>query len=203
MDKKMFKSPGRLGHAGQILTIRKTIIDYIWDNTHIADITVYLIAEYLNGRRDDLRLYCVCSKLYFLSKLVYRGEGKVKKLDAKQYFHRVFEAFIEDHNDVHAALCLIDKQYEQLKPEENTHFYEDILNCFVLIATIWSHNLGCLHEQVYIPELAYAFEYVVKRKGNLPAPTFEGYGLFPKNYENYNYTEGIADFFSEMMISFF
>ena len=53
MDKKMFKSPGRLGHAGQILTNQKTIIDYIRDkgllvwevivNLHILTRAVFVV----------------------------------------------------------------------------------------------------------------------------------------------------------------
>lgn len=194
-----------LGHAGQIITTRESIIGFIWDNEiPVAYNTLYLIAEYLNGRRHDVRLYSICSRLYYLSKLVYWGKKGVCKLTAEEYKKGLFDPHAENFREICDALASVDKNYSNLDMREYKDFFQDLIWSFMLIKDLWCKNIACLYEQVYIPELAYAFEYIVERKGDLPWPDIEGNSsLFPGNYENYNYTEGIAERFQEEMISMF
>ena len=50
--------------------------------------------------------------------------------------------------------------------------------------------MECITEQAFVSEYAYAIEYVIRHNGNLPKPEIKW--MFPTNYEDYNYTEGIA-----------
>ena len=195
----------KLLHGGQILTNRKTIIQYIHDNEMpITFNTVYLIAEYLKGCKHDLRLYSVCSRLYFLSRLVYKGKKGVCKLLAENYQKSLFGPHAENLDEICDVLVSVDRDYLERNVEKGLDYFETLQRCFDLIKVIWSKNLACINEQIYIPELAYAFEYVTERKGKLPLPEFqERIELFPKNYINYNYTEGIAKHFEEEMTSIF
>ncbi len=125
-----------LGHAGQIITTKKSIKYFIQEiQVSVAYNTVYLISDGLLGQYDKLRLYSTCSRLYYLSKLVYESKNGVSKLE---------------------------------------------------------------------PELAYAFDYVIKNRGELRNPEFLAeWSMFPCNYENYNYTEGIAEYFEDVMEGIF
>lgn len=192
-----------LGHAGQIITTRRTIVEFIWDNElPVTGNTIYLIAEFLNGRKDYVRLYSVCSRLYYLSKLVYKGKEGIRKFSEEQYKTKIFDPQAETPDEVYHTLVSVDKKYEKLKPEDI--FLEDLQNCFDRLIALWCKNLSCFVEQVYIPELAYAFEYIVERRGKLPAPEFDGdWSLFPNNYEDYNYTESVAAYFDDVMITCF
>ncbi|MCR5835655.1 MAG: hypothetical protein K6G88_04040 [Lachnospiraceae bacterium] len=90
-----------LGHGGQIITTRWTILDFIRDiQCPVAYNSVYLISEGLYGREDYLRLYSVCSRLFYLSKLVYKGEDGVKKLGADQYWIKIFEPNAETREEI-------------------------------------------------------------------------------------------------------
>jgi len=80
-----------LGHAGQIITTRKTIINFINDiRMPVTRNTVYMIGESFKGNHDYLRLYTVCARLYYLSKLVYWRKNEVAKLSEVQYKKRDF-----------------------------------------------------------------------------------------------------------------
>ncbi len=48
-----------------------------------------------------------------------------------------------------------------------------------------------LSEQYFVSEYAYAIDYVIRHGGDLPKPEFSH--MFPKNYPDFNYTEGIAE----------
>lgn len=194
-----------LGHGGQIITTRWTILDFIRDiQCPVAYNTVYLISEGLYGREDDLRLYSVCSRLYYLSKLVYKGEDGVKKLDADQYRIKIFEPNAETREEiVYILKRMYEKSAKVAENIEDSHI-DQVIRCLDIIEKLWSKGISCVCEQIYIPELAYAFDYVIKHRGVLPEPEFQGeWSIFPQNYEAYNYTEGIADIFENIMESIF
>ena len=72
--RKTYKSAclAELPHYGQILTNRETIVDYMWAVDH--DVTInalYLLAAGIESPENRLRLYAVCARLYYLSRLVY------------------------------------------------------------------------------------------------------------------------------------
>lgn len=75
--------------------------------------------------------------------------------------------------------------------------------CLQLVKALWGTFIACIIEQAYIPEFAYAFEYVIKNRGNLPVPEYRNSIFFPSNYKDFNYTEGIADYFDTIMEGMF
>ena len=135
---------------------------------------------------------------------MYRGKAGVCKLSAEQYKSKIFDPRAETPDEVYQTLIYVDKKYEELNSERDQGFLEDIQNCFERLTDLWCKNLACFVEQVYVPELAYAFEYIVERRGKLPKPEFNGdWSLFPKNYDDYNCTEGVAAYFDDVMITCF
>jgi hypothetical protein len=77
---------------------------------------------------------------------------------------------------------------------------DQVMRRLYFIEKLWCGSISCLHEQIYIPELAYAFDYVIRHKGEIPEPAYTGAEhLFPSNYKNYEYLEGIAKDFEEIM----
>ena len=204
MLNKVFFSKNQL-HRSFISTDRKSIISYIYDNEMpITYNTVYLIAEYLNGRMHDVRLFSTCSRIYYLSRLVYKGRRGFCKLSAEEYRRKLFEAHAGSTQEIYDSLVAVDRSYRKCSQETDNVLFEDLQKSYNIIKTIWCKSLACISEQIYIPEIAYAFEYIVDRKGNLPQPEIqEGLGLFPSNYVDYDYTEGVAKRFEEEMISIF
>jgi len=188
----------KLKHAGQIVTTKKTIIGFIDEiRTSVTHYTVRLISDGLNGRDDYLRLYGVCTRLYYLSKLVYVGKNGVMKLKTGQYRKEIFDLAAETPDEVRHIL-------EGTKESIHTNHVEEVFRCLKIIEELWCKGIACVSEQIYIAELAYAFDYVIKRRGELPEPEFQGeWSMFPHNYENYNYTEGIAKYFEDLMESIF
>jgi len=189
--------------VGQIVTTRRTIEEFIWDiQVPVTNNTVYLISKGLAGEWDYLRLLSVCTRLYYLSKLVYRDKAGFKKLSAAQYRKQIFEPHAETQDEIKAILYKMCKDNGDEKLDDDNN--DLVGKCLMIIEKLWCISIACVCEQIYIPELAYAFEYVVKRRGELPAPVFGGASsLFPDNYENYNYTEGIAEYFEDVMGSIF
>ena len=189
--------------VGQIVTTRRTIMEFIWDiQGPVTNNTVYMISKALVGECDYLRLLSVCARLYYLSKLVYRDKAGVKKLSAAQYRKQIFEPRAETQDEIKAILDTMYKEHSDEKLSDDN--IDLVVRCLMIIEKLWCTSIACVCEQIYIPELAYAFEYVVKRRGELPAPVFGGASsLFPDNYENYNYTEGIAVYFEDVMGSIF
>ena len=189
--------------VGQIVTTRRTIIEFIWDiQMPVTNNTVYLISKGLAGEWDYLRLFSVCARLYYLSKLVYRDKEGVKKLSAAQYRKQIFEPRAETQEEIKAILDTMYKEHSDKKLGDDN--IDLVVRCLMIIEKLWCSSMACLCEQIYIPELAYAFEYVVKRRGELPEPVFcSADSLFPDNYESYNYSEGIAKYFEDVMGSIF
>lgn len=182
------------GHYGQIITTRKNILEYIKEiESDIVEGMVLLIFRGLDENVDSIRLYSVCSKLYFLSKLVYLDESKIKKLEEIQYMNNLFNLMELEIDDVIEILRLNNFK------TANSDQLKEILDCYNILKLIWCREIACPYEQIYISELAYAYDYVVKRKGKLPKPEFQGKcSLFPTNYENYNYGESYMSYFSNI-----
>lgn len=189
--------------VGQIVTTRSSITEFIWDiQGPVTNNTVYMISKGLAGEWDYLRLLSVCARLYYLSKLVYRDKDCVKKLSATQYRKQIFEPHAEMQDEIKAILYKMYKNHNDEKLNDDN--IDLVGRCLIIIERLWCTSIACTCEQIYIPELAYAFEYVVKRRGELPEPVFRSASsLFPDNYESYNCTEGIAKYFEDVLVSIF
>ena len=190
-----------LPHPGQILTTKKTILSFINDiDMSVTDNTVYLLTYGLNSQEDYLRLYATCARLYYLSKLVYLGKDGVRKLEMERYIKELFEARAETPDEILHIMNL------QKSESISAYSKQDAIKVFEKLQKLqplWCHSISCVWEQIYIPELAYAFDYVL-RHDDCPMPEFKSeWSLFPDNIENYNYTEDIAAYFDDVMITCF
>ena len=203
MRKLTKKDKPRLPHHGQILTTKKTIIHHIWDIDHaVSENTVLLIAMGEDTPNYHLRLYSVCAKLYYLSKLVYRGKNGIGKLSAERYAEELFDGFAETKEEIADILEHCNNRLN-CGIEITDQLVDYTYQCLQLIKALWCAFIACTIEQAYIHEFAYAFEYVIKNRGNLPVPEYRRPAFFPYNYENFNYTEDVAAYFEEIMETIF
>lgn len=175
----------KLPHCGQILTTKSAICSHLWEIDYSVDRgLLYCIANGTNDPEYKTALYVTCSKLYFLSKLVYKSQHGIVKLPIKTYQQKLFIGYLETVGEVADMLghMCIDKGraayvYKCLQPME-------LLLC---------NMIGCLYEQPFISELSYAVDYVIRREGEVEMPKFNRpTDLFPVNYKDFCYNEGIA-----------
>lgn len=188
----------KLSHCGQILTTKRTILYHIFDIAFsISENTVLLIAMGEDTPDYYLRLYSVCARLYYLSKLVYRRKNDIGKLPAKRYEKELFEGLTETKEEVARIL----KRYNHslnCGMEVTEPLVDHTYHCLQLVKALWCTFIACSAEQAYIHEFAYAFEYVLKHGGNLPMPEYSKPAFFPSNYKDFNYTKGIAAYFTRI-----
>lgn len=187
-----------LPHAGQILTTQKTILNHICEIAFdVSQNTVLLIAVGKNTPDYHLRLYSVSSKLYYLSKLVYHGKNGIEKLSAKRYGEKLFEGLTETKEEI-ADILRRYNNHLKLNIEITGTLIDYTFHCLQLVKALWCTFIACCIEQAFISEFAYAFEYVVKNKGELPMPEYNNPSFLPNNYKDFHYTEDIAAYFDKI-----
>lgn len=175
-------------HDGQILTSRTCILEYMSSiNSSISTGLLYCVATGKENKEYKIKLYGICLKLWFLSKMVYRSQKDITKLPFKIYKHILFDETIESVEEISDFLS-----YKKFDYSDSEYIYK----CIQPIELLWCQMIGCRIEQVYISELAYAADYVISRKGEVDPPIFHKYSLFPQNYEDFHYQEGIAEYFN-------
>ncbi len=195
-----------LPHYGQILTTKRTIVDFIRDADNPVTVnTIWLMVLGLDHPESRLRLYSVCARLYYLSKLVYKGKNGLKKLPDAKYKKGLFEGHAETVDEIMYAVEHWNVETPMEHMEISRAHAEEVFARLTVLEDIWCRFLACLWEQAYIPEYAYAFEYVMKKDViDLVSPEYtEESDLFPQNYEDFNYTEGIVVEFENIAISIF
>ncbi len=118
----------------------------------------------------------------------------------ERYIKELFEARAENPDEILHIMNL--QKLESIKAWSK----QDAINVFEKLQKLqllWCHSVSCVWEQIYIPELAYAFDYVLRHE-DCPIPEFSSeWSLFPDNFENYNYTEDIAAYFDDVKIMCF
>ena len=110
------------------------------------------------------------------------SEGCYRKPDERVYRREVFESWAGTPGEVYDRLAVQD-----MTTDAAEHVYKIIWQIAELVCPM----MACTSEQAFISEYAYAIDYVIRHDGDLPKPEIKE--LFPMNYENYNYTEGVAD----------
>lgn len=183
-----------------ILTTKSCLKGFMEDHCHeLSFMTVKLITE---GREDPeymMRLCLVCSQLMFVSRLFYRGKNGPCKLPEKEYEVDLFEGFTETKEEVRT---IIERQKKNdLPPEEGLEeLSEYTFDCLLKIRKLWCRMISRDTERPFLSELAYAADYVLKRKGQVPMPVYAwGFQMFPDNYEDFDYWKGeIAEYFDDL-----
>lgn len=181
-----------LPHYGQILTTKATIHNYFWEIDSFVDKgLLYCIANGPNDPKYKTVLYATCSKLHFLSKLVYKSKHGIVKLPIKTYRHNLFIGYLETEEEVADMLG-------DMHIDKNRAAY--VYKCLQPMELLLCGMIGCLYEQPFISELVYAVDYVIQRDGEMEMPVFcSKADLFPKNYKDFNYCEGIAKDIEEFL----
>ena len=99
-----------LPHSGQILTTKSTIIEYIREIDYgvCEELLQYIVTGKENECSNKMTLYKVCSKLWFLSKLVYKNNRNIiVKLVPKKYKELLFDGYLETSDEI--VLYISDK----------------------------------------------------------------------------------------------
>ena len=99
-----------LPHSGQILTTKSTIIEYIREIDYgvCEELLQYIVTGKKNECSNKMTLYKVCSKLCFLSKLVYKNNRNIiVKLVPKKYKELLFDGYLETSDEI--VLYISDK----------------------------------------------------------------------------------------------
>lgn len=167
-------------HWKQIPATYATLRDEFFGKGPIA---VYaLIKCVLREGKPEYKNYLVVAADCFerLSCLVYRSGGRFKKPPAEKYKRKVFDVWAETPEELRGRI-------EECGDAALT---ERCFKTIRRIADIVCPMMACMDEQGFVSEYAYAIDYVIKRGGDLPEPLMRG--LFPTNYPDYNYTEGVA-----------
>ncbi len=189
-----------LPHSGQIITTKRTINDFISDIEMPVTInTVYLLAGGTCTEEDKIRLFSICARLYYLSKLIYKGTEGNSKLNAEEYRKQLFDVHGETVEEIVSILeqKRFDRDGKNVTPASPTQVYHQLC----VLEQLWCRGISCLSEQIYIPELAYEFEYVFNHGADIPCPEFAGTDIFPNNYSDFDYDKGIAKEFGNLMLS--
>ena len=119
-----------------------------------------------------------------ISRLVYFSkDGYYCKPPVKTYYEEIFESFVETPEEVFERT----KRYGVCDLEKAEHIYKLVWQVADLVCPM----MACNCDQAFVSEYAYSIEYVIKHGGNLPKP--EILILFPTNYDDYKYMEGIAE----------
>lgn len=158
----------KLPHFGQIATTKRTIKGLLGDNNlPIALNTLYLLAAGTDNAEQKLRLYSVCARLYYLSKLVYYDGEKYTKPPRNFYERHLFNPHAEDKNDISMTLSYWNDRHSDMPIDISNQLVDDVWNSFEPLKELWLAALSCVNEQIYIPEYAYAMEYVLTHKDSL------------------------------------
>ena len=127
-----------------------------------------------------IQVLVTASYLERISCLVYKGsDGAYKKLPAEKYKKAIFESCAEFSQEVY--------EREQTYGGSATEA-ERIHKMVWQIADLVCPMIACMWEQAFVSEYAYAIDYVIRHRCDLPKPDINE--LFPRNYLNYNYREG-------------
>lgn len=138
-----------------------------------------------NGNEQKNNIIAVAFLLEFVSRLIYRDKnGVYRKLPVEKYYKNIFEGYAEDPDEFFSRA---EESGYKITHEKAEHIHKLVWQ----IADIVCPMIVCTDEQAFVSEYAYAIEYVIRHDGNLPKP--EMHGLFPKNYADYRYEDGIAE----------
>lgn len=170
-------------HPNQIPTKLKYIDDASFQYIRpIYPLLKCLVSE-SGSKEQKINMIVAAVSFERISCLVYKGSDKkyYSKPDASWYCRRLFEGPAETPEEVYDLVKRHGVTLEKAK-----HIHKMIWQ----IADIVCPMIACVSEQAFISEYAYAIEYVIKHDGNIPKPEMQL--LFPRNYPDFHYMEGIA-----------
>ena len=158
---------------GQIPTLYKTIRAELSKSGTSAIFSLLRCFTYDVGSNDYMiQVFLTANYLERISCLVYKGaDGKFKKV--------IFESYAETPREIY------ERTREYAVSEAEVKWIHKMI---WQIADLVCPMIACMCEQAFVSEYAYAIDYVIRHRGDLPKPDIDG--LFPKNYPDYKYWEG-------------
>lgn len=173
-------------HHGQILTTKHNIHEVIFSyNYEICSNMLFCIAEGPEHPDYLAALITAAMRLAQIDLFVYKGKHNRWKLSPRSYMQMMFEGSAETREECREIL------QRRLGYEIGTGIAEYCHNCLWKIIKIVVPMLAVSWEVIYPSEWAYAIDYVIRKKGELPDPIFER-SLFPINYDDFDITKGIT-----------
>lgn len=146
-----------------------------------ADDLIYCISYGTDDPNYKIRLLSASTRLFYLSRLVYKSKGEFCKLSKQSYSRELFKESFEIEEVEYVANNAARKNSA-----------DTVLKCIQSIEPLTIKWVSCVNEQMYMHEFAFLIDYVIRRNGDVPEPD----GLFPKNYKDFNYWEGIGEEFN-------
>lgn len=169
-------------HNGQIPTLKKAIRDELSQSGIAA---IYSLMRCFTYDMDSIdymiQVLVTANYLKRISCLVYKGaDGVYRKLPTQKYKESIFESRAELPEEVYDII----KKYGVSEAEA-----ELIHKMIWQIADLVCPMIACMSEQAFVSEYAYAIDYVIRHRCDLPKPEIDE--LFPRNYPDYHYNEGL------------
>ena len=171
-------------HPGQIPTNLKTIKVELFHNGLAAIRSLLKCLSNEPSSYEQMNNMIVVATLFErISCLVYRGkDGTYRKPPVNVYTREIVEGWVETPEEVFDHVRLYG-----VTAEKAEHIYKLVWQ----IADLVCPMMACPDEQAFVSEYAYAIEYVIQHDGDLPKPEITE--LFPVNYFDYHYQNGIAE----------
>ena len=196
----MMVKESNLIHPGQIITTKKIIKTVLWEaSLEVSPGAIMLLHTGLNTQEDYLRLFSVAARLEHLGRLVYKGKEGIKKPDSKVYDYWIFETSSGVRDEIREILDSGDCMTGIRKIEDCE--IEDIYRMYQVLRRIWVRMVSNVDEVADITEYAYAFEYIYNHGPDTPMPEFRSdCDMLPCNYEDFNPTTGVAEYFDKVIV---
>ena len=182
MKKKRLDSPHP--HPGQIPTNMKTYsLEFLYYGAAAIESLFKCFIHDTNSFQQKNQIILTASLFERISCLIYLcKDGYYSKLPVSKYYEVIFEGSAETPEEIYYFLKRYGVTFEQA---------EHIFKLVWQVADLICPMMACISEQASISEYAYAIEYVIQHNGDLPKPEITI--LFPTNYADYRYQEGIAE----------
>lgn len=170
-------------HWGQIPTKKRVIKTALWHEGHkVSRALLSALTSEQASYVQKNNILIAAAIFEHISCLIYRGsDGLYHKLPEKTYRIELFEDWAETPEEVLGRIRI-----DGYTLEKAEHIHKLIWQVADLVCSM----MACITEQGFVSNYAYAIEYVIRHAGDLPKPEI-GW-MFPTNYEDYHYTEGIA-----------
>ena len=169
-------------HYGQIPTLYQALKSELSKSGTAAIFSLLRCFTYDVDSNDYMiQVLLTANYLERISCLVYKSSGgKYKKLSENKYKKVIFESYAETPQEIYDRI----HKYGVSETE-----VEWIHKMIWQIADLVCPMIACMSEQAFVSEYAYAIDYVIRHRCDLPKPEIDE--LFPRNYPDYHYNEGL------------
>ena len=169
-------------HYGQVPTLYQALKNEVWKSGTAAIFSLLKCFAY-DVDSDDYMIQVLVTAGYLerISCLVYKGsDGAYKKLPAEKYKKDIFESCAEFPQEIYERV-----QTYGVSAADAERIHKMVWQ----IADLVCPMIACMSEQAFVSEYVYAIDYVIRHRYDLPKPDIDS--LFPRNYPDYNYWEGL------------